>query len=346
VEATFDRNDIAVGVGLPNCREGRLHPIGVITPEWMRAIAQLAETLEYDSLWLNEFSDTEPSVRATFAQGPRYYDPLMVIADLAARTEVIRFLTATLVLPEHSPLVLARQLASLNSLSGGRLAVGVGLGGPKDEFRRLHGELGTPNRGEMMDDFLGALHAYRTEPLAGYSGKYVAFDAIHTGSLPGDDYLPVLAAGSSASVVDRIARYADGWIDSHLSPDDIHTTLTSLSEGFVARNRAARPVVLRQFNMSLASSLAEAEARVDAVLGDGASKQPPAGVDRRLIGTPESVTARLNEYLNAGVREICAIFFGTDIESVAGQMHLFTDQVRPNLRAGHSSVALNAQEGL
>lgn len=324
--------EVAVGVGIPNCREGRLHPVGVVTPDWMRDVAQLAESLNYDSLWLNEFSDAEPSVRTNFADGPRYYDPLLVIADLAARTETIRFLTATLVLPEHSPLLLGRQISTLNSLSRGRLSVGVGLGGPKEEFRRLHGELGTPNRGEMMDDFLAALYAYRNHPLAGYSGKYTAFDAIHTRSLPCDAGLPVFVAGASASVIGRIARHADGWIDSHHSPGEISNTLNTLADAFTAAGRTARPVVLRQFNMSLAPTLAEAEALVNDVLGEGAAGRPPRGIDRRLIGTPETVTARLREYLKAGVSEVCVIFFGRDIRSVADQMHLFAERVMPQLR--------------
>ncbi len=331
-ETARDRAKVKVSLGIPNCREGRLHPVGTVTPDWMRLVAQLAEDLNYYSLWLNEFPDTEPSVRASFAEGPRYYDPLAVIADLAARTERIRFLTATLVLPEHAPLLLGRQASTLNSLTNGRVSIGVGLGGSKEEYRRLHGELDTPNRGAMMDDFLGALNAYRTNPLEGYSGKYVEFDAIHTGKLPSDDQLPIFVAGASASVFPRIARYADGWIDSHHSPDEIHDALNSLTEIFASTGRKESPIVLRQFNVSLAPTQDRADALVDEILGEGAAARPPSGVDRRLIGTPEAISTRLTEYVDAGVSEICAIFFGKDVNAVTDQIRMFTDQVLPKLR--------------
>ena len=193
----------------------------MITPDWMREVAGRAEELGFDSLWLNEFTDTEASVRASFPDPPRYYDPLLVIADLAARTLRIRFLTATLVLPEHSPLLLARQALTLSSLTGGRLSVGVGLGGSKEEFRRLHGELHEPNRGQMMEDYLAALRVLWSGQVAEYRGTYARFQGVQVTPLPGSDRIPLLLAGAAAGAMDRLARYADGWIDSHHSPDEV-----------------------------------------------------------------------------------------------------------------------------
>ncbi len=325
-------HEITIGTGIPNCREGRLHPIGVITPDWMRAMAGCAEELGFDSLWLNEFIDTEPTVRASFPDPPRYYDPLLTIADLAARTSRIRFLTATVILPEHSPLLLARQALTLSSLTGGRLCIGIGLGGSKEEFRRLHGELQAPNRGQMMEDYLAALRLLWSGRIADYKGTYACFEGVQVTPLPAADHIPLLLAGAAAGAMDRLARYADGWIDSHHSPDEIRQIAGSVSAAAKAAGRPNPIAVFRQFNMSLAGSVEAAEARIAQSLR-GAARGAPSGIDRRLIGTPETVGARLREYIAAGVNEVCPIFFGPDLPAVHEQMKLFTREVVPMLHA-------------
>jgi len=333
-------HEITIATGIPNCREGRLHPIGVITPEWMREVASSAEELGFDSLWLNEFIDTEPTVRASFPDPPRYYDPLVTIADLAARTSRIRFLTATLVLPEHSPLLLARQALTLSSLTGGRLSIGVGLGGPKEEFRRLHGELQAPNRGQMMEDYLAGLRQLWSGEAGDYQGTYARFDGVQVTPLPDTGDLPLLLAGAASGAMDRLVRYADGWIDSHHSPSEIAAIASSLREAAKAAGRPVPIAVFRQFNMSLAASVERAEALVaESLAGSTVSRGSSAGIDRRLIGTPESVGTRLREYIAAGVEEVCAIFFGPTLPAVQQQMTLFTKEVLPMLREPLESVA-------
>ena len=132
--------------GVPNCREGRLNPIGSVDPAWMSDVAQAAEQLGYYSLWLNEFLETEPNVRVRFDDPPNYYDALTTLGYLAAQTRRIRFLPSVVVLPLHHPILLNRQAATLDVLSGGRLTLGVGLGGSREDYRRLRGELGAVNR--------------------------------------------------------------------------------------------------------------------------------------------------------------------------------------------------------
>jgi alkanesulfonate monooxygenase SsuD/methylene tetrahydromethanopterin reductase-like flavin-dependent oxidoreductase (luciferase family) len=154
---------VKVSTGLPNCREGRLNPVGAVDPTWLKDVAQSAEGLDYYSLWLNEFLTTDPSVLTNFDGSPNYYDALTTIAHLSAVTETIRFLPSTIVLPLHEPLLLARQIGAIDAFSGGRVTVGVGLGGGVEEFRRIRGELGSPNRGRMLNEYLAALRVLWTD---------------------------------------------------------------------------------------------------------------------------------------------------------------------------------------
>jgi len=78
---------VKFSTGVPNCREGRLNPIGSVDRAWMCEVAQAAEQLGYYSLWLNEFLETEPNVRARFDDPPSYYDALGTPLSAGAEPE-------------------------------------------------------------------------------------------------------------------------------------------------------------------------------------------------------------------------------------------------------------------
>ena len=214
--------------GVPNCREGRLNPIGSVDPAWMSDVAQAAEQLGYYSLWLNEFLETEPNVRARFDDPPNYYDALTTLGYPAAQTRRIPFLPSVVVLPLHHPILLNRQAATLDVLSGGRLTLGVGLGGSREDYRRLRGELGAVNRGQMMDEFVQALQALWSEQKASFSGRFVDFRDVHCFPKPRQDPLPLFMAGEADAVLRRIGRFAQGWIDSFSPPDSMRQIIGQL----------------------------------------------------------------------------------------------------------------------
>jgi probable F420-dependent oxidoreductase len=325
---------LAFSTGLPNCREGRLHPLGSVTPSWLRQVAERADELGYYSLWLNEFPQTDPKIKSGPGQAPNYFDPLITIADVAARTQRVRYVTGTLVLPQHHPLILSRQTATLDVLTEGRITCGVGLGGSVEEYRRLRGELGIVNRGQMMDEFLAALRCLWESPLATFEGRYVSFRDVEIFPKPLQRPLPVFVAGHADGALRRVVHYGQGWIDSHLSPDVIRQTADRLNT--IRRELGLPPlIVARQFYVSVAMTQAEAEDNVARSL----PHEPPgggggqSGSDRRLVGTPEQLAERIAEYVRAGVCEVCAIFFAPNVARALAQMELFVDRVIPRLRS-------------
>ena len=179
-------------------------------PAVLRALAQAAEQLGYYSLWLNEFLETEPNVRARFEDPPSYYDALTTLGYLAALTHQIRFLPSVIVLPLHHPILLNRQIATLDVLSGGRVTLGIGLGGSLDDYRRLRGELGAVNRGQMMDEFAPALRALWSEEKASFSGRFVNFRDVQCFPKPLQNPLPLYMAGEADAVLRRIGRFGQG----------------------------------------------------------------------------------------------------------------------------------------
>jgi len=327
------KTSVPVSTGLPNCREGRLNPIGAVDRAWLLDVAQAAEDLGYHSLWLNEFLTTDPSVLANFDEPPSYYDPLTTIAYLAARTNQIRFLTSTIILPLHEPLLLSRQVATLDVLSGGRITLGTGLGGPAQEFGRIRGDLAGVNRGQLMSEYLAALRQLWTGRRAGFGGDHVRFADVEAFPKPVQDPLPIYMAGTADSVLERIAEFGQGWIDTLLSADQVRAKrdkLQSLTRGVPGRGSDSIEVA-RQFYVSVAGSRAEAETQLVNSL-PGTRKPPTAGntasvIDMTVAGDPGHIRSTVSRFVAAGATEVCLIFYADSAAATLAQMETMAHEL-------------------
>src|ERR1700721_3006193 len=130
---------VIVSAGLPTGMEGMMYPIPFSEPEAVLRVARHAERLGYHSVWGNDHMTTQNYVRAEFPTPPRFWEPLITYAWLAAATTTLRFGTGILVLPMRRDIVVtAKQIATLDHLSGGRLEIGVGIGAYREEFEALN----------------------------------------------------------------------------------------------------------------------------------------------------------------------------------------------------------------
>ena len=250
---------VRISTGLPNCREGRQNLIGSVSREGMERSARLAESLGYHALWPNEFIVTDPPVAARYATPPNLYDTIVTMSFVAAVTSRIRLIPSTIVLPLHEPLLLSRQLATLDVFSGGRITLGIGLGGSAEEYRRLYGTLDKPNRGQMMDEYLQALRTLWKDRYATFHGKYVSITDAEAFPKPVQDPLPIFVAGNGEAMLKRAAN-AQGWIEFGLQPDDIRSTVAQLTEYREEAGRQDEPFeIARQFYISIAPTEAEAK---------------------------------------------------------------------------------------
>jgi probable F420-dependent oxidoreductase len=332
---------VKFSTGLPNCREGRQNLIGSVDLEGMLRVARLADELGYYSLWPNEFFVTFPDIARRYADPPTLYDTIVTMAYVAAETRRIRITPSTIVLPLHEPLLLSRQIATLDVFSGGRITLGIGLGGAAEEYRKLHGELASPNRGKMMDEYVPALRALWTERKATFKGQYANFEDVETYPKPVQDPLPIFMAGHAEGVFRRLAAHGQGWIDSSMPPDELRSYIEKL-RGYVAEagRGDAQLELARQFYVSIAPTEDEAKANHAAAVppptrpqaADAGARPAARGggpQERILIGTPDQIRDRLREYVAIGVTELCAIFFYADAESAERQVRLFAEEVMP-----------------
>ncbi|HYU18157.1 MAG TPA: TIGR03619 family F420-dependent LLM class oxidoreductase [Chloroflexota bacterium] len=327
---------VKFSTGLPNCREGRQNLIGSVDLGGMLRFARLADDLGYYSLWPNEFFVTFPEVAAKYLEPPNLYDTIVTMSYVAAATRRIRITPSTIVLPLHEPLLLSRQLATLDVFSGGRITLGIGLGGSTNEFRRLHGELRSPHRGQMMDEYVQALRVLWTERKATFRGQYTTFEDVESHPKPVQDPFPIFMAGHAEPVFRRLAAHGQGWIDSAMPPEELGSYAKRFREYAAEAGRGDVPLELaRQFYVSMAATEQEAKANHAASVPPPTRAQagpPPAPrspQERNLIGTPEFIRNRLAEYVAVGVTELCMIFFSSNGESAERQLRLFAEHVMP-----------------
>jgi len=189
------------------------------TPERIVATAQRAEQLCYASLWTFQRL-LYPADPAGSAQPERWspvyrsvHDPMVTLAFLAAHTTRVRLGVAVLNMPWFSPLLLAKQAATLDAVSGGRLDVGLGLGWAREEYAAT----GAPQdrRGERAEDFVRTLQAIWTQDVVDWTGKFSELRGVRVEPRPVQHpHPPILLGGSAEPALRRAGRLTDGWISS------------------------------------------------------------------------------------------------------------------------------------
>jgi probable F420-dependent oxidoreductase len=170
-------------------------------------VARAADRFGYHHLTCGEHVAL-PSSEAG-RRGSRYWDPLATFGYLAACTERIRLATTVLVLGYHHPLAIAKRFGTLDTLSGGRLILGVGVGTLAEEFQLL----GAPfeDRGPRTDDAIRALRASLSERLPAYHGPYYSFEGMVVDPCAVQRKVPIWVGGRSFRALRRAATLADGW---------------------------------------------------------------------------------------------------------------------------------------
>ncbi len=201
------------------------------TPEGLRSVAELCEETGVESIWVSEhlvLSDPRTPPSPMDPEDP-ILDPVTALAFLAGITSSVRLGTGVIVLPLRNPLVLAKELATVDVVSRGRLSVGIGVGYVEREFAAL----GVPfaDRGARFEEYLAAMRSIWTERHPSFSGRFVAFDRVQAHPQPVQaPHPPIVFGGYAPAVLRRAIREADGWYGWGLDPRRTARYLASLRE--------------------------------------------------------------------------------------------------------------------
>lgn len=202
-----------------------------------------------DSLWLSE--------RLT-GSAP---DPLVALAVAAGRTERLKLGTSVIVLPGRNPVVLAKEMATLDRLSGGRLLPAVGLGAPVPAEHRAFG-VDRRARADLFDEALGLIRRLWTEDDVHHEGRHFHLDGVTVLPKPHQRPLEVWLGGTSPSELRRTGRLGDGWLPSFTVPAEVAAGWATIGEVAEAHGRAIDPEHLGVLVAYARSGLPERVARV------------------------------------------------------------------------------------
>jgi probable F420-dependent oxidoreductase len=183
-------------------------------------LAQAAEEAGFESLWTVEHTVVPAAYQSTYpyaASGKladgrddvALPDPLIWMAYVAAATKTIKLGTGIVILPQHNPVVLAKQVATLDLMSRGRILLGIGVGWLKEEFEAL----GVPfaRRGKRTDEYIAAMRELWSADEPTFSGEFVSFDKAYCRPQPVGKRVPIIIGGHSEAAAKRAGKLGDGF---------------------------------------------------------------------------------------------------------------------------------------
>jgi probable F420-dependent oxidoreductase len=262
-------------------------------PDSSLEICRHAESLGFESVWGGEhvIRPTELASRYPYTQDGQMPgeadtpipDPLIWLAYVASVAPTLRLGTCILIVPQRNPLVLAKELATLDHLSGGRVELGLGVGWLQEEFQAL----GVPweRRGARNDEYVAAMRALWAGAHAEFHGEFVDFPKVTCSPRPVSGSIPITVGGDTPAAVRRAARLADGYFPGASDPAELGRLIQAVR---AATEKEGRDPSKLEINAIFGAQMADPKAGVEQfeALGVTRAMVPafffagPGGLDR------------------------------------------------------------------
>jgi probable F420-dependent oxidoreductase len=259
-------------------------------------------------------------VRAEFPSPPRFYDPYLYLAYVAAQTSTLGLATAVTVMSFRHPVVVAKQAATLDQLSHGRFILGLGIGAYREEAEALWPERAM-HRGRHADEYFRAIGVLLSERRATFDGEFVSFRDVESFPKPAQPILPVLSGGNAPGSRERAAKYGTGWLPAVLSPAEVKSGLADIrrTAEWAGRELPSGFDVAPQLSVAIGRNKEDALARFEgtqlyahmrSLSGSTLREQQGDWTDRNLIGSTADILERVHAYAEAGVTTLSGLLFG------------------------------------
>jgi probable F420-dependent oxidoreductase len=336
---------VTFGIRVPN--SGPL-----ASPESILKVAQEAESLGYDSIWVHDhLTWTEEIHRTHISSGsdashagndsPDFYEAITTLAYLAGLVDSVRLGIACLVVPCRNPLLLAKQIASLDAFCAGRLDIGLGIGSPSTLRSREYEVLGVnkKQRGKIADDYIRAMKAIWTSQPSTYEGEFVTFKNAEICPKPRQKpHPPLWIGGWTEAAMKRAAVFGDGWLPAWLLPEDIGKRFRELKTMAAAHGRDPNAIHLGiEVYGCIDEDSSKARERGLGTLSIGRSTfERLMTVEQltavSLIGSPEDIRSTVKAYVNAGVSHFEIKFIYPTLARHSQMLQLFAKEILPAFR--------------
>ena len=313
-------------VALHTAYEGLGYPVGFTAdPATFVRLARAAESLGYDAVWANDHLLTPRFLQDGADGPPNFYEPLITLAHVASVTTRVRLGTAVLALPLRDPQLLAKQAATLDALSGGRLMIGVGLGAYPEELARSHPHRARRGRGAVFEEHLAALRGL--------------LDSDDGAPAPVQRPLPLYVGGHGMRAVEHAARHGQGWIPGWQPMAVLRQRVEHLRARLVDGGRDARAVeVAPELSATIAVRNEDALRRYETsrfvrhrLSRDRSGRDGGLMTSSNLVGSADAIRERVMSLAEAGVDHCAALAFPAEsVNELLEQWEQFaTEIVRP-----------------
>ena len=338
------------GVKLP-------HSGSLASPEAIQRIALKAEELAFDSVWVHDHISygrdwighrASGLVEITKDYEPRFYESIVTLSHVAGFTKKIRLGTSILVIPLRNPLVLGRQVITLQDLSGGRFVLGVGVGDYPGDFKAI--TVPYEKRGRITDEYLEVLRKVFQGGRISYNGEHVTVDDAHIHHMITPP--PIFIGGGVIAmpepspdrlnpiVLRRAARFGDGWMPDWGRPEVIREGVRMLHDLAREYNREQVPFEVsmdKRFYIGHSDeeayektkkTLAMAERTANVVAGIG-YRSPRRIYENSLVGSAASIIEKIRRLSDVGVGRIIVTCLAADLNSFGEMLTRFDKDIAP-----------------
>ena len=280
-----------------------------------RAWLDLCENSAIDSIWQSDrVVSREPAL-----------EPMTLLAIVAGATERLKLGTNAVVLPFRDPITFARQCASLDYLSEGRLLPAVAIGrGDAPEWEATGRN--PKGRGARADEALEVITRLWQSESADFDGEFFSLKGATIAPRPKQNPLPLWLGGASKAAVRRTARFGSGWLAPLQTPEETGATVKAIRE---ESKRIGRPIPDDHYGATILFRIGDA---ADAPRHSGSNGQTPTRLERiQAIGDAGTVLSLLREFRDAGVTKFIAIPIARNASEIMQQTRLLNEEVLPHI---------------
>ncbi len=326
------------GIGIPTCREGRDYTASFAGPQDIVELSQMAERLGFDTVWGDDHITPDQALRTKDPQPPSFYELFTSLAYVAAATKTIRLGIGVMIIVWRDPVLVAKQAATLDVFSGGRLTLGVGLGGSRYEFEAVNPRWRKAHRGKMLDEELEILNLLFTQDGVSFKGQYYEFEDLSLHPKPLQKPFPFYITafrGDTPESLRRMARWA--------SACAVKPTVEAIRQ----RKEALAPVLeemgrdLSEIELttlptgSIAGTHREAVERLQRSRGFERYRNLTMEQveEDNFIGTPAEITEKIAKLEEAGLGHCGMQRFGaSSYEELKEQVQMLAEEVLPHFK--------------
>ncbi|MDQ1691335.1 MAG: hypothetical protein QOH56_2580 [Pseudonocardiales bacterium] len=315
--------------------------------------AKAAEDLGFDTVWTHDHVVWSSEMhRHHISSGSMdalkddqtadFYESVTTLAFLAAHTSRVKLGVACLVMPTRNPIYAAKQLATVDHFTNGRLLVGVGLGSRATEGSNEFEVFGVPfnKRASLTDEYIEVMRKIWTEPLATHHGKTIDFTDAELFPKPlQSPYPPIWVGGWTDKAAERTGRIGDGWIPGWLSPSEMAAGRQVLLRTAEENNRDGSKITVAVEKLTtIAKTRDEALERAMPTVKTSSNTYErdvdniQFALDRHIFGSVDDVRRRVHEFLEAGVTHFELKLLYSSIDQMEEQMQLWAETIMPEFR--------------